>query len=161
MKPHTLTTLEKNSIQISVPPSGATRDVDTPPVPFPLSVARRALWFAAALFWTAFAILEGINHGAAAIVMALLFMLAPDLTLLISARESGRLAKGRIAPRAVPYYNLAHRAVIPFSLAVLYSLTAPKEWAPLFAALCGWLAHISYDRAFGYGLRTKDGFQRG
>ncbi|MEU9336792.1 DUF4260 family protein [Streptomyces sp. NPDC048290] len=126
-----------------------------------LKGARRALWFAAALFWTAFAVLEGINHGTAAIVMAVLFLLAPDLTLLISARESARLTKGRLAPRAVPFYNLAHRAVIPFSLAVLYSFTAPKEWAPLFAALCGWLAHISYDRAFGYGLRTKDGFQRG
>ncbi|MEK8142836.1 DUF4260 family protein [Streptomyces sp. M10(2022)] len=36
----------------------------------------------------------------------------------------------------------------------------PLAWAPILAALCGWLAHISYDRAFGYGLRTKEGFQR-
>ncbi|SNS09948.1 hypothetical protein SAMN06265355_11135 [Actinomadura mexicana] len=33
-------------------------------------------------------------------------------------------------------------------------------WAPLFAGLCGWSARIYLDRAFGYGLRTKDGFQR-
>ncbi|MFJ6660810.1 DUF4260 family protein [Streptomyces sp. NPDC091377] len=126
-----------------------------------LSAPRRALWLALALFWTAFAVLEGINHGWPAVLMAALFAVAPDLTMLISVREVPKLAKGQLPPRAVPSYNLAHRAVIPFSLAVLYSFTAPKEWAPLFAALCAWLAHISYDRAFGYGLRTKDGFQRG
>ncbi|MFE4664012.1 DUF4260 family protein [Streptomyces sp. NPDC056716] len=126
-----------------------------------LSGSLRVLWFVVALFWTAFAILEGVNHGWPAILMAVVFFVAPDLTMLIAVREAPRLAKGQLPARAVPYYNLAHRALIPFSLAVLYSFTAPKEWAPLFAALCAWLAHISYDRAFGYGLRTKDGFQRG
>ncbi|MYY13730.1 DUF4260 family protein [Streptomyces sp. SID4919] len=120
----------------------------------------RAAWFAAALFWTAFAVLEGVNHGWLAGGMALLFAVAPDLTMLAAIGDPTPTVRGQLPPRAVPYYNLAHRAAVPLGLAVLYTFTAPKEWAPLFAALCGWLAHISYDRAFGYGLRTKEGFQR-
>lgn len=126
----------------------------------PRPVAMRAAWFAAALFWTAFAVLEGVNHGWLAGGMALLFAVAPDLTMLAAIGDPTPTVRGQLTPRAVPYYNLAHRAAVPLGLAVLYTLAAPKEWAPLFAALCGWLAHISYDRAFGYGLRTKEGFQR-
>ncbi|MFF2025432.1 DUF4260 family protein [Streptomyces sp. NPDC058171] len=134
-------------------PGGRTRAVPAP--------ALRVAWFAGALFWTAFAVLEGVNHGWLAGGTALLFAVAPDLALLVGIREHGGLVRGQLPPRAVPYYNLAHRATVPLGLAVLYAFAAPEEWAPLFAGLCGWLAHISYDRAFGYGLRTKDGFQRG
>ncbi|MFE2042667.1 DUF4260 family protein [Streptomyces sp. NPDC059477] len=151
MKSSTLTPAVQT--RAAAQPQGPTRSSPSGPL--------RALCFAAALFWTAFAILEGVNHGWPAILMAVVFFIAPDLTMLIAVREAPGLARGQLPARAVPYYNLAHRALIPFGLAVLYSFTAPKEWAPLFAALCAWLAHISYDRAFGYGLRAKDGFQRG
>ncbi|WP_225987106.1 DUF4260 family protein [Streptomyces spectabilis] len=76
------------------------------------------------------------------------------------ASEAPRTARGQLPPRAVPYYNAAHRALVPLALLVVHTV-APLTWPPVFAALCGWLAHISYDRAFGYGLRTKEGFQRG
>ncbi|MCX4909178.1 DUF4260 family protein [Streptomyces sp. NBC_00878] len=69
------------------------------------------------------------------------------------------MAKGRLQPRAVPSYNTAHRALVPLALMAPYAFGL-VTWAPGFAALCGWLAHISYDRALGYGLRTKEGFQR-
>ncbi|WP_141576870.1 DUF4260 family protein [Actinomadura sp. WMMA1423] len=120
---------------------------------------RRAAWFAGALFWAAFAVLEGVNHGRPAALLALVFFVAPDLTFLAGLREAASMEPGRLPPRAVPYYNSAHRALVPFALMVVYTVT-PPAWAPLFAALCGWMAHISFDRAFGYGLRTKDGFQR-
>jgi hypothetical protein len=123
------------------------------------TVARRTAWLAAALFWTAFAILEGVNHGWLAGALALLFLILPDLTFLVALDEAPRMAKGQLAPRAVPYYNAMHRALMPLGLLTLYVL-GPVTWPPAFAALCGWLAHISYDRAFGYGLRTKEGFQR-
>ena len=55
---------------------------------------------------------------------------------------------------------LRSKALVPLALVVLHAVT-PVNWAPAFAALCGWLAHLSYDRAFGYGLRTKEGYQRG
>ncbi|WP_419994525.1 DUF4260 family protein [Streptomyces boninensis] len=119
----------------------------------------RVAWAANALFWAAFAVLEGINHGALAYTLAAVFLIAPDLTFLVAARDSARTAPGQLPPRAVPYYNTAHRALIPLALMALYTFT-PIEWAPAFAALCGWMAHISADRAFGYGLRTKEGFQR-
>ncbi|MFI1361871.1 DUF4260 family protein [Streptomyces griseochromogenes] len=125
-----------------------------------LPVVRRAAWLASALFWSAFAVLEGVNHGWLAGGAALLFLVLPDLTFLVALDEAPRMAKGQLAPRAVPYYNAMHRALIPLALLLLCA-AAPVTWAPAFAALCGWLAHISYDRAFGYGLRTKEGHQRG
>ncbi|MER6123479.1 DUF4260 family protein [Streptomyces sp. NPDC001795] len=124
------------------------------------TLLRRTAWLAGALFWTAFAVLEGVNHGWLAGTLALVFLVLPDLTFLVALDEAPHMAKGQLAPRAVPYYNAMHRALVPLALMALYPV-APITWAPAFAALCGWLAHISYDRAFGYGLRTKEGFQRG
>lgn len=126
----------------------------------PLTVLRRTAWLAAALFWSAFAVLEAMNHGWLAGTLALVFLVLPDLTFLVALDEAPRMAKGQLAPRAVPYYNAMHRALVPLALLVAYAF-GPFTWAPAFAALCGWLAHISYDRAFGYGLRAKEGFQRG
>ncbi|MGW0532994.1 DUF4260 family protein [Streptomyces sp. NPDC003032] len=125
-----------------------------------LTVARRIGWLANALFWSGFAVLEAVNHGWLAGLLAFLFLIAPDLTFLVGLRDAPHMAHGQLPPRAVPFYNAAHRALVPVALIALYTVT-PIVWAPAFAALCGWLAHISYDRAFGYGLRTKEGFQRG
>jgi hypothetical protein len=125
-----------------------------------LPLARRAAWLANALFWSAFAVLAAVNHGWLAGTLALAFFVLPDLTFMVALDEAPRMAKGQLAPRAVPYYNAMHRALVPLALLVAYAI-GPVTWAPAFAALCGWLAHISYDRAFGYGLRTKEGFQRG
>ncbi|MER6533425.1 DUF4260 family protein [Streptomyces sp900105755] len=132
----------------------------TPALPTATTVARRTAWLAAALFWTAFAVLEGVNHGWLAGTLALLFLLVPDLTFLVALDEAPRTAQGQLAPRAVPYYNAMHRALVPLGLLMVYAVQPVFSWPPAFAALCGWLAHISYDRAFGYGLRTKEGFQR-
>ncbi|WP_234048463.1 DUF4260 family protein [Streptomyces liliifuscus] len=124
-----------------------------------LPVVRRTTWLLNALFWSAFAVLEAVNHGWLAGLLAVVFFMAPDLTFLVGIGDARGMAKGRLQPRAVPYYNAAHRALVPLALMTLYAF-GPVTWAPAFAALCGWLAHISYDRAFGYGLRTKEGFQR-
>lgn len=124
-----------------------------------IRIVRRVAWSAGAVFWTAFAVLEGVNHGWLAAFLALAFFVAPDLTFLVGLREARTVERGRLQPRAVPYYNAAHRALVPFALMVLCTVT-PMPLTPLFAGLCGWMAHISVDRAFGYGLRTKDGFQR-
>ena len=129
--------------------------------PRALAVVRRTAWSAGALFWSAFAVLEAVNHGWLAGALALTFFVLPDLTFLVALDEAPRMAKGQLPPRAVPYYNAMHRALIPLALLLAYAFQPVFAWAPAFAALCGWLAHISYDRAFGYGLRTKEGFQRG
>ncbi|MEU5107632.1 DUF4260 family protein [Streptomyces sp. NPDC021354] len=137
----------------------------TPVTPAPrrtLTMVRRATWFGGALFWSAFAVLEAVKHGWVAGLLAFAFLLAPDLTMLIGVREaaSAGLVRGRLLPRAVPYYNAVHHPLVPLALMVVYTFGV-FVWAPAFAALCGWMAHISYDRAFGYGPRTKEGFQRG
>ncbi|KQW00500.1 DUF4260 family protein [Streptomyces sp. Root369] len=124
------------------------------------TVVRRTAWLAGALFWSAFSVLEAVNHGWLAGTLALTFFVLPDLTFLVALDEAPRMAKGQLPPRAVPYYNTMHRALVPLALMALYTV-GPVTAPALFAALCGWLAHISYDRAFGYGLRTKEGFQRG
>ncbi|MFI9425346.1 DUF4260 family protein [Streptomyces achromogenes] len=123
-------------------------------------VLRRGVWLAFALFWSVFAVVECVRHGWPAAVLALAFLVLPDLTFLVALDEAPRMAKGQLPPRAVPYYNALHRALVPLTLAAAYA-ALPLHWPPAFAALCGWLAHISYDRVFGYGLRTKEGFQRG
>lgn len=125
-----------------------------------LTLVRRTAWLACALFWSAFAVLEAVNHGWLAGALAILFFVLPDLSFLVGMEDAPRMEKGQLPPRAVPAYNALHRPLVPLALMVLYTV-APLAWAPLFAALCGWLAHISYDRAFGYGLRTKEGFRRG
>lgn len=123
------------------------------------STSLRGAWFLSAVFWSAFAVVEGVNHGLVATLFAAGFFIAPDLTLLVGRRGRHRLEDGQLAPAAVPVYNAAHRAVVPLALIVVYWLV-PGSWPPAFAALCGWLAHISWDRVFGFGLRTKEGFQR-
>jgi hypothetical protein len=125
----------------------------------PLAVIRRTAWLVNAFFWSAFAVLEAVNHGWLAGLLAVTFFIAPDFTFLAAVGDAGHVERGQLPPRAVPFYNTAHRALIPLALLVAYTVL-PLHWAPIFAGLCGWLAHISYDRAFGYGLRTKEGFQR-
>src|SRR4051794_2529110 len=93
-----------------------------------LRAAARIGWLGLALFFTAFAVLEVVNHGVLALAAALLFAIAPDLTMLIGASEAGH---GRLSPRAVPYYNAAHRFWIPFALLDAYTV-GPVNWPPLF-----------------------------
>jgi hypothetical protein len=40
------------------------------------------------------------------------------------------------------------------------SRTAVKRGAYAALAALGWALHISLDRSLGYGMRTRDGFQR-
>ena len=60
-------------------------------------------------------------------------------------------------PRAVGLYNALHRFWGPLALAALaLSSLIPSMF--LIGALV-WAFHIAFDRALGYGLRTRDGFQ--
>lgn len=120
-------------------------------------VAKRVAWAALAVFSLAFIVLEVINHGSSALVAALLLLIAPDLTMVIGAGAAG---DGKLSPKAVPYYNIVHRPWIPLAVLVAYSVGGLGDWVPLFTAGLGWLAHIAVDRAFGYGLRERDGSWR-
>lgn len=114
----------------------------------------RIAWGMIALGLLGATILRVQEHGGG--WLALGFALMPDLGLLAGIDRG--LQKGRLAPRAVPLYNALHRFVGPAMLGVLgIAHVLPAIW--LSAAL-GWALHIAIDRAFGYGLRGGDGFQR-
>lgn len=125
-----------------------------------IAVARRVTWALFAAFLGAFAGFEVANHGPAALAAVIVSFLAPDLTFAIGAKDAKAPHRRQLQSRAVRAYNLMHTPWLPLSVLVLYTV-APIEWVPMFAAGLGWLAHISLDRAFGHGLRIKEGFQRG
>ena len=85
----------------------------------------------------------------------LVFAMAPDLSFL--AGMSGGLERGQLHPRAVPIYNAVHRYWAPVVLVVITVLLNSPAW---IAAGSAWIAHISFDRSLGFGLRTPEGFQR-
>lgn len=84
------------------------------------------------------------------------FGVGPDLALVLGAGRG--LERGRLHPRAVPLYNLLHRFWLPLALGIAAAVGAAST-GYLVAALI-WAFHVSLDRAVGYGLRTRDGFQR-
>jgi len=84
------------------------------------------------------------------------FAIGPDLALLVGV--GGGLAREQLHPRAVPLYNALHRFWAPVVLLALAAAGVVGS-AYLIAALV-WCFHISLDRTVGYGLRTRDGFQR-
>lgn len=76
-----------------------------------------------------------------------LLILAPDLSML------GYLAGPRIGAAA---YNFFHTLIVPLCLLALGFL-AGQDLAMHISAI--WLAHITIDRALGYGLKFSTGFQ--
>jgi hypothetical protein len=109
--------------------------------------ALTALFLAATIFETA-------RHGFT--WQLPLFALAPDLALLLGVGR--RLAPGQLHPRAVPVYNVVHTFFGPLAVLVLASLLGLSVgW---FVAGLAWGTHVALDRTVGYGLRTRDGFQR-
>jgi hypothetical protein len=84
------------------------------------------------------------------------FGLGPDLALLLGAGSG--LERGQLHPRAVPVYNALHRFWGPLALGALAALGLVSTGF-LVGALA-WAFHVALDRAVGYGLRTRDGFQR-
>jgi hypothetical protein len=82
------------------------------------------------------------------------FIVAPDLGVVLGI--SSGLEKGRLHPRAIRLYNALHSLIGPALLALAAIALGPGA---LIGALA-WALHISFDRSIGYGMRTRDGFQR-
>lgn len=92
------------------------------------------------------AALAAFSHvGASWIAFAALF-LAPDLAMAAYIR----------GPRFGAFvYNLAHNAVAPLALGA----AGASLGSPIAEALALiWIAHISFDRALGFGLKYATGF---
>jgi hypothetical protein len=84
----------------------------------------------------------------------LVFAVLPDIALFLGIGTN--LDHGQLHPRAVPLYNTLHRFAGP----VILGLSAFWAGAPWLVAALAWAAHIAFDRALGYGLRDRAGFQR-
>ena len=84
------------------------------------------------------------------------FGLGPDLALLLGVGAG--LTGGQLHPRAVPLYNALHR-VLGTRVPSCTRAAGARRHRILIGALV-WCLHISFDRTVGYGLRTRDGFQR-
>jgi Domain of unknown function (DUF4260) len=84
------------------------------------------------------------------------FGFGPDLALFYGATRG--LAPGQIHPRAVGLYNIGHRFWGPIALAAFAGLGVLS--VGFFIGALTWAFHIALDRALGYGLRTRDGYQR-
>jgi hypothetical protein len=121
----------------------------------PKGLAGRLAYATLAVLLLTAIVLEAAKHGTGYWQIAA-FALGPDLALFYGA--SGGLAKGQLHPRAVGLYNLAHRFWGPLLLATLASFDFVAVGF-LIGALA-WALHVAFDRALGYGLRTRDGFQR-
>lgn len=121
----------------------------TPPRRPPVNRWRRAAYAigAAAAFAAAVALTR--RHGVSWWYLGV-FAVWPDVTLLIGMRGA---KDGRLAPKAVPYYNAAHRLIGPV---VLGAAVVAFSWAWFVGALA-WAGHISLDRALGFNLRAPDG----
>ena len=122
--------------------------------------ARKAGWAAWSAFLLAFAILEGVNHGAGSWLALAVGLVAPDLSFLAAAGGTEPVRKGQLPRRAVPVCNAVHRTWLPLALAVAYSLS-PISAPAAFTFLLAWMLHIAVDRVAGYNLRTEEGFIRG
>jgi len=121
----------------------------------PLRRVRRLGYAALAVGLLVAAVLVSVIHGTGWWQLAA-FAVAPDLALVFGAAPG--LAKGQLHPRAVRAYNLAHRFWGPLALGAAAALgVIPLGY--LVGALA-WALHVAVDRAVGYGLRTRDGFQR-
>jgi hypothetical protein len=122
----------------------------------PVAARWRRLGYAAIAAMLLVAVAFAVERHVAGIWTVMAFGLAPDLALFFGAGKN--LRKGQLHPRAVPLYNLLHRFWLPVALV---TLAACGVIPPAFlAGGLAWCFHISLDRALGYGLRTRDGFQR-
>ena len=114
---------------------------------------RRAAFGVLTALLLAVAVTGAIIHGSGWWLLAV-FAIGPDLALLFGI--SSTLEQGQLHPRAVRLYNALHSYWGPGLLAAAV-IVLPAGY--LIGALA-WAFHISLDRALGYGMRTRDGFQR-
>jgi hypothetical protein len=123
-------------------------------VAVPSQLPRRLAYAALLAVLLAATVFEVDAHGH--LGAALAGGLGPDLALFLGMGKG--LAKGQLHPRAVPAYNAVHRFYGPVLLVAAAALgLVGLGW---LAAGLAWGVHVALDRTVGYGLRTREGFQR-
>jgi hypothetical protein len=127
----------------------------------PADVARRAGWWVIGLLSGAFGVFEAIKHGGPSAYLFFVGAIGPDIPLF--AQLFLRHRKGQLHRAVVPWYNVLHFPLLPLVLIAFFSFYGDTndQSAPGFTLGVAWLAHIAVDRAIGYGLRDRNGWQRG
>jgi hypothetical protein len=120
-----------------------------------LTLSRRSGWALVTSLLIAAVGFEATRHGLWWPTLAGLIL--PDLALAFGAGKG--LAHGQLHPRAVPLYNAVHSFWAPVALIALAS--ADLIGLAWLVAGLAWATHVALDRAVGYGLRDRRGFQRG
>ena len=134
--------------------------VPTKPTAAP-SRASRIASGAGGAFFLAFGVFEMVKHGGATWATGLTGLIGPDIPMLFGAWGKD-VAPKQLSPKVVPYHNALHHWVPPVLVMVAFStLTETNtQAAPGFTLGAMWLAHVLIDKAFGFGLRNRAGFQR-
>ena len=121
-----------------------------------LRLGRRHLWLIPGLVIAVYANAQSAQHGLGLGVL-LLFGIVPHLPALLGIGQPH--ARGQMALRAVPLFNVMHHPAPPL---LLVGLAAAGVLSPFWlVGGLAWFSHIVVDRAFGDGLRTSDGWRRG
>ncbi|WP_432171964.1 hypothetical protein [Streptomyces sp. 1222.5] len=134
---------------VTTEPDGATRSST--------STVVRVVWGVVGILLLAWDVFEAVKHAGWVYPAAVLGLVLPELPRLAGLGQ--RQAPGRLAPRAVPLYNLLNRPLIPFAIMVVFSFLgdSPDDIAAPFTFGMSWLTTIALTRALGQGLRTPDG----
>lgn len=121
---------------------------------------QRVLFGVLAVLLVTAVVFETVRHGGWTIPLALLGVIGPDLAFLAGGGHPHQ--PGQLPAPAVPLYNVLHRPWLPLAVVAVFSLygATPGSTAPGFTFGLAWLTHVVADRAFGYGLRTRDGWRR-
>jgi hypothetical protein len=115
----------------------------------------RHLWIVPGLAIAILANTQAGLHGLG-LVPVLAFGIVPHLPALLGVGQPH--ARGQMASRAVPLFNLMHHPVPPL---MVLGLAAVGILSPFWlVGGLAWFSHIVMDLAFGQGLRTADGWRR-
>ncbi|WP_055526089.1 hypothetical protein [Streptomyces graminilatus] len=120
----------------------------------------RLLWGALGAFLLLWDVFEVLKHMGWVIPGAFLGAAVPFLARFAGLGQAHE--RGQLAPRAVPLHNLLNRAWIPFGIMFVFSFLGdgPDDIAAPFTFGMSWLTSIALARAVGFGLRTREGWQR-
>lgn len=120
-----------------------------------LRLGRRHLWLIPGLAIAVYANAQAGEH-AIGLVPLLVFGIVPHLPALLGVGQPH--ARGQMAARAVPLFNVMHHPAPPL---VIVALAAAGILSPFWlVGGLAWFSHIVVDLAFGHGLRTPDGWRR-
>ena len=121
-----------------------------------LRLGRQHLWLIPGLAIAVYANAYAGGHGIG-LVPLLVFGIVPHLPVLLGIGQPH--ARGQMAARAVPLFNVMHHPAPPL---VIVGLGAAGILSPFWlVAGLAWFSHIVVDLGFGHGLRTADGWRRG